>query len=77
ESMLDALRIMMPHISDFRVISAGGYYVPVIKVTEPWGESHEFNMSQISDGTLRGLGILASFYQPSAPEIIALEEPEQ
>ncbi len=77
ESILDSLRLIMPNLSDIIVKSAGGYYVPIIQVREPSGDSHQFNMSQISDGTLRVLGILAAFYQPNAPNLIALEEPEQ
>lgn len=76
DSMISALKIVLPELSDIQVRSAGGYYVPVVKVgTE--GDGHFFNMSQISDGTLRVLGLLTSFYQPHAPNIIALEEPEQ
>ena len=34
-------------------------------------------MAQLSDGTLRMLGLLTAFYQVRAPKRIALEEPEQ
>jgi predicted ATPase len=34
-------------------------------------------MAQLSDGTLRMLGMLTAFYQPRAPQRITLEEPEQ
>lgn len=77
ESIIDSLRLIMPQLNDILVRSAGGYYVPIIQVRESNGETHQFNMSQISDGTLRVLGLLAAFYQPNAPDIIALEEPEQ
>lgn len=67
----------MPIAEEYRINSAGGYYVPTIKVREENGEAHEFGLSQISDGTLRALGILTALYQPRAPMKIAMEEPEQ
>jgi predicted ATPase len=75
--LIEALRVVMPMLDDILVRSAGGYYVPVMMVREPNGERHEFNMSQLSDGTLRMLGMLAAFYQVNAPRRIAMEEPEQ
>ena len=77
ESIIDSLKLIMPQVTDILVRSAGGYYVPVLQVKELNGDMHQFNMSQLSDGTLRILGLLAAFYQPNAPNIIALEEPEQ
>lgn len=50
--------------------------MPVVRVEEPGGELHDFNLSQISDGTLRTLGLLTAFYQPAAPSKIGIEEPE-
>jgi predicted ATPase len=47
-----------------------------VRVEEPGGELHDFNLSQISDGTLRTLGLLTAFYQPTAPSKIGIEEPE-
>ncbi|URI15962.1 AAA family ATPase [Brevundimonas albigilva] len=77
ESLLDALKVVLPISTDILVKSAGGYYVPVIQVREPSGDQHQLNMSQVSDGTLRVLGILSALYQVNAPALIALEEPEQ
>ena len=77
EQVIDALRVIMPQLSDLSVKSVGGYFVPIIKVKDGSGEGHEYNMSQISDGTLRILGLLTAFYQPTAPSTIAIEEPEQ
>lgn len=71
------IRAIMPSAEDYRINSAGGFYVPTIKVREPSGDAHEFGLSQISDGTLRALGILTALYQPRAPNKIAMEEPEQ
>ena len=51
--------------------------VPAFRVKESDGTRHDFNVSQISDGTLRVLGLLTALYQPNRPSVIALEEPEQ
>jgi predicted ATPase len=75
--LIEALRVVMPTVSDIQIRSAGGYYVPVLRVSEASGDTHDFNMSQLSDGTLRMIGLLAAFYQVSSPRRIALEEPEQ
>jgi predicted ATPase len=75
--LIEALRVVMPMVDDIVVRSAGGYFVPVMMVREANNERHEFNMSQLSDGTLRMLGMLTAFYQVNAPRRIAIEEPEQ
>lgn len=72
------LQVVMPNLLSISVKSAAGYYVPVFQVAEPGeGAGHELNMSQVSDGTLRILGMLTAFYQSNAPKIIVIEEPEQ
>jgi predicted ATPase len=78
ESLTAAIRQVLPIVNEIRIESAGGFYVPVFRVKEAEsGYAHDLNMSQISDGTLRMLGMLTAFYQPKAPTRIALEEPEQ
>lgn len=78
ESLTSAIRQVLPIVAEIRIESAGGFYVPVFRVNDTeTSPQHELNMSQISDGTLRMLGMLAAFYQPSAPLRITLEEPEQ
>ena len=77
EDIISGLQNIMPSVNDFQIRSAAGYYVPVIRVKESTDELHDFNLSQISDGTLRTLGLLAAFYQPYAPAKIGVEEPEQ
>lgn len=77
DDILSAVQVLMPMVTDFQVRSAAGYYVPVLRVKEQNGDVHDFNLSQISDGTLRTLGLLAAFYQPNAPSKIGVEEPEQ
>lgn len=78
EALTNAIRQVIPIVDEIHVKSTAGFYVPVFRVTEiSGGPSHDLNMSQISDGTLRMLGMLTAFYQPSAPSRITLEEPEQ
>jgi predicted ATPase len=78
EQLTSAIRQVLPIVNEIRIESAGGFYVPVFRVKETVeGYAHELNMSQISDGTLRMLGMLTAFYQPKAPNRITLEEPEQ
>jgi predicted ATPase len=76
EDLIESLRTIMPNIASIEVKSAAGFYAPVIKVMENNNDIHEFNLSQISDGTLRTLGLLTAFYQPAAPNKIGIEEPE-
>ena len=78
EQLAVALRQVLPILEQINIVQAGGFYVPVFQVRESnEGHAHNLNMSQISDGTLRMLGMLTSFYQPRAPDRITLEEPEQ
>ena len=76
-ALLESLRVVLPIVSDIIIKSAGGFYVPVLRVREPNGDLHDLNMSQVSDGTLRLLGLLTAFYQSQAPRKIIIEEPEQ
>lgn len=78
EALTNAIKQVLPIVTEIRIESAGGFYVPVFRVKEFDGSpTHDLNMSQISDGTLRMLGMLTAFYQPTAPMRITLEEPEQ
>jgi len=77
DRLIKALKVVLPELTGISIRSTAGYYVPVFSVADNTGEVHELNMSQISDGTLRMLGILTALHQPSAPLKIGLEEPEQ
>lgn len=78
EQLTLAIRQVLPIVQEIRIESAGGFFVPVFRVSDnDDGYLHDLNMSQISDGTLRMLGMLTAFYQPRAPKRITLEEPEQ
>jgi predicted ATPase len=74
--IVSAMENIMPRLNQISVQNIGGFLVPRFHVEEETGHSHIFNQSQISDGTLRVLGILTALYQVPRPSIIALEEPE-
>ena len=71
------MRLVIPNLETVSVESVGGLLAPRFNLIEKDGKKHQFNVSQISDGSLRLLGLLTSIYQGSPPQTIALEEPEQ
>ncbi len=73
----DAMRSLHPNLERISVLSVGGYLVPQFHMIEANSKRHIFNVSQMSDGTLRILGLLTALYQQPRPSVIALEEPEQ
>lgn len=75
--ILKALRYIMPNLENIRIQSVAGMVTPMFRVLEHEGKVHDFNVSQISDGTLRVLGLLTALYQPHKPDTLAVEEPEQ
>ncbi|MFN9629115.1 MAG: AAA family ATPase [Cyanobacteriota bacterium] len=81
EEIKSYMQLVMPQLEGIRIQSIAGLEVPLFKVrqmdTSGKEHIHDFNVSQISDGTLRVLGLLTALYQPSAPDILAMEEPEQ
>ncbi|WP_260483699.1 AAA family ATPase [Sphingomicrobium flavum] len=78
EALTRAMQQVLPILEEIRIESAGGYFVPVFRVKDVEDKpAHNLNMSQLSDGTIRMLGMLAAFYQPNRPRRITLEEPEQ
>jgi predicted ATPase len=74
--ILDGMKAIMPGLENIIIESAGGFLVPTFRVKEG-NTAHDFNVSQISDGTLRVFGMLTALYQLDAPSVIAIEEPEQ
>ncbi len=71
-----ALRRVVPDLENVTVQALGGYVVPRFFIKPEQGKGHYFDVDQMSDGTLRILGILVALYQDPGPEVIALEEPE-
>lgn len=71
------MRLVIPHLDSIGVESVGGLLAPRFLMMAESNKRHSFNVSQISDGSLRLLGLLAALYQTNPPSAIALEEPEQ
>ena len=76
-SITESMKALLPNLERISVLSVGGYLVPQFHMLEATGKRHVFYVSQMSDGTLRILGLLTALYQEPRPTIIALEEPEQ
>ena len=75
--IVETMKTIIPNLENIQIQTLGGLMVPIFRVLEADGKRHDFNVSQISDGTLRVFGLLTAIYHPSRPSIIALEEPEQ
>ena len=71
----DALSEIVPDATDFRVTEPGGFLAVALAFQRD-GRNVRFDASQLSDGTLRMLGILTAIHQRPAPPLIAIEEPE-
>jgi predicted ATPase len=77
QTIKNALRQLVPSVSDLRVNSVGGYLVTRLKHDAAGKDgSAWFDLSQESDGTLRLLGLLVALYQRPRPTFIGIEEPE-
>ncbi|MBM3475005.1 MAG: hypothetical protein FJX75_17220 [Armatimonadetes bacterium] len=74
--IVEAIRVLVPYISDVRVARVGGYLILRFLHNGGDGCRHWFDASQESDGTLRMLGVLTALYQDPPPGLIVLEEPE-
>jgi predicted ATPase len=77
EQVREMMQVVMPQLEDISPVAVGGFILPRFKVREASGEAHLFDPSQISDGTLRILGILLALYQTPHPSLMVIEEPEQ
>lgn len=80
ERVKEMMQVVMPAMQDIHVKAVGGYLVPQIRVAEAGTKTsagYDLDPSQLSDGTLRVLGILLALYQNPAPKFVAIEEPEQ
>ena len=77
-AIIAVMKKVMPGLEDITVKSIGGYLVPQFLFREtPHSAAHYFDPVQLSDGTLRVLGILLALYQQPPASFIAIEEPEQ
>jgi predicted ATPase len=76
ERIVEAMVSVMPDFQDVSVSSVGSYLVPHFRF-KSGTQTTEFDPVQLSDGTLRIFRILLALYQPSTPELLVIEEPEQ
>ena len=74
--IIAAMSLVVPDLENITVQALGGFIVPRFLIRPVNGNAHYFDVDQMSDGTLRILGILVALYQEPGPDVIALEEPE-
>lgn len=77
EQIKEMMAVVMPQLEDITTRAIGSFVLPQFKVREANGGVHYFEPSQISDGTLRVLGILLALYHTPHPTLMVVEEPEQ
>lgn len=71
------LSYVLPGFEDIAVKTVGGHLSPQFKVKVPNSDqTHFLDPLQLSDGTLRLVGLFLALYQEPKPILIALEEPE-
>ena len=75
--IVNSLKLIVPGLGNITVQSVAGYLTPQFRMgKQNNNKPHTFNVNQMSDGTLRILGLLVALYQEPKPDTIALEEPE-
>lgn len=77
DALKNALNFVLFEIDDYQIDLIGNHLV--VKLHHQYaanGQSPWFEVTQLSDGTLRMLGILMALYQDPPRTLIALEEPE-
>lgn len=75
--IISSMKTIYPHLKNISVQSIAGFLTPQFHVHDPDSNiAHTFNVNQMSDGTLRILGLLVALYQDPRPNVLALEEPE-
>ncbi len=75
--IISSMQQVVPDLENITVQSIAGFLTPQFRIGSSDDQpTHVFNVNQMSDGTLRLLGILVALYQDPRPPTIALEEPE-
>ena len=79
DRLCEVLGTIVPNTTKVRTVKHGKRLS--LEFTQEWksdgkSKSVKFEAFSMSDGTLRALGILSSFFQKSLPTLIAIEEPE-
>ena len=72
----DLLGAIVPNTVDVQPIRYGNKLS--LEFTQRWKKSKQvtFDALNMSDGTLRALGLLAAVFQPRRPSVLVIEEPE-
>jgi predicted ATPase len=72
----EILASIVPNTREVRTIKHGTKLS--LEFTQEWGQDKRLNFEafNMSDGTLKTLGLLTAIYQRPAPSLIAIEEPE-
>ena len=72
----DLLGAIVPNTVDVQPIRYGNKLS--LEFTQRWKKSKQvtFDALNMSDGTLRALGLLAAVFQPRRPSVLVVEEPE-
>lgn len=74
----EILATIVPHTVSFEVKKHGNKLS--LEFTQEWGEEKrkrlKFEAFNMSEGTLRALGVLTAVYQNPTPSLLAIEEPE-
>ena len=75
-TLLALLRAIVPATKSVRSRQTGNKLI--LEFAQDWGlkEPVRFPAYNISDGTLRALGVLAAVFQRPAPSVLVIEEPE-
>jgi type I restriction enzyme M protein len=76
ESVLRAMRRLVPGLVDIREGSLGRYVGVQFFQKQAGGEQAEFSATEMSEGAIRALGILVAAQQMSKGELLIIEEPE-
>ncbi|HVC98997.1 MAG TPA: AAA family ATPase [Pirellulales bacterium] len=76
EEISELVGAIVPGVMDVRPVPHGAKLL--IQFIQKWGSlgAIKLSASDMSDGTLRALGLLAAAYQQPLPAMIAIEEPE-
>lgn len=75
--IIGSLKKVLPGLRNITVQSIAGLLTPQFLISDSAdARPHYLHVNQISDGTLRILGLLVALYQTPKPSVIGLEEPE-
>ncbi len=76
QEIVGTMKKIVPNLENITARAVGSFIVPRFYIRPNQEKGHYFDVDQMSDGTLRLLGILVALYQDPGPSVIALEEPE-